>query len=303
MKKTESSMKLLLIYNPNAGHKRAKKILPDVLLEFKKYNIDVDVELTANQLHGIELVRNAKFKNYDGVVAAGGDGTLFEVINGYFQNQSEKRIPIGVLPVGTGNAFARDLDLTNTKWKKAIEIISWNKPGKVDVGHFKTKDDEYYYLNILGLGFVSDVTKTAFGLKVFGNISYTFGVIYQTIFLKTHQLTIELDGKILEYDNIFVEISNTRYTSNFLMAPKAKIDDGLLDVTLLSKVTRRKLLSSFPKIFTGEHVNMDEIETFQAKSIKIETDIPKILTPDGEIYGYSPVEVKCLHQAVEVFSR
>lgn len=296
-------LKVLLIYNPYAGHNRAKKILPQVTEYFKQKNIIVDLKLTERPKHGIEFVKAANFEQYDGVVAAGGDGTLFEVINGYFLNKSEKRIPLGVLPVGTGNAFARDLDLLNTKWKEAIDIISWNKPRKVDVGHFKTKDDEYYYLNILGLGFVSDVTKTAYGMKTLGNISYTIGVLYQTIFLKSHQLKITLDGKLLERENIFVEISNTRYTSNFLMAPAAQIDDGYLDVTLLSKVTRRKLLSSFPKIFTGEHVNIDEVETFQAKKIQIVTDVPKILTPDGEIYGTTPMEVNCLFQAVEVFGR
>ncbi|MDW7679889.1 MAG: diacylglycerol kinase family lipid kinase [bacterium] len=301
--KPDKPMKLLLIYNPHAGHNRAKKILPDVIHEFESKNIDIDLLLTEHQQHAIEFVRSADFSHYDGVVAAGGDGTLFEVINGYFQNPAAKRIPIGVLPVGTGNAFARDLELTNEKWKEAIDIISRNKPRPVDVGYFKTAELEFYYLNILGMGFVSDVTQTAFRLKTLGNVSYTFGVFYQTIFLKANQLKIELDGVSLERENIFVEISNTRYTSNFLMAPTARIDDGLLDVTLLSKVTRRRLLSCFPKIFTGEHVNMPEVETSQAKSIRIETDIPKVLTPDGEIYGYSPLEVSCLHHAVQVFGR
>ncbi len=86
------------------------------------------------------------------------------------------------------------------------------------------------------------------------------------------------------------------------MAPAAKIDDGFLDVTLLSRVTRRKLLKCFPKVFTGEHVKLDEVETFQAKHIKIETNIPKVVTPDGEIYGESPLEVDCLEKAVEIFA-
>ena len=85
------------------------------------------------------------------------------------------------------------------------------------------------------------------------------------------------------------------------MAPEAKIDDGLLDVTLLGKLSRRRLLHCFPKLFTGEHVFLEEVETFQAKHISITTDIPKVLTPDGELVGITPVEVECLHQAVEVF--
>lgn len=300
----KNSRSMLLIFNPQANGGRAKKILSDILLKFETKNIDIEVKLTEHRKHAMELVSEADFDQYDGVLAAGGDGTLFEVINGYFQNKSKKRIPLGVIPVGTGNAFARDLDLTNEKWSEAIDIIAVNKPRKVDVGHYKIDKGDFYYLNILGLGFVSDVTKTAHGMKkVIGNLSYTVGVLYQTTFLKTHHLTIEIDGKKLERENIFVEISNTRYTSNFLMAPKAKIDDGFLDVVMLSKVTRRKLLSAFPKIFTGEHILLQEVEEFQAKKIRIETDVPKILTPDGEIYGQTPVEVECLHHAVEVFDR
>jgi len=294
-------LKVLLIYNPFAGHKRARKILPEVETAFNQKNIDFDLRLTDYPEHAIEITREIDFSDYDGIIAAGGDGTLFEVINGYYQNSSKKRIPIGVLPIGTGNAFARDLELHVSRWEEAIEIISYNKPRKVDVGLFRTHGQKYYFLNILGLGFVADVGKTAKHLKIFGNISYTLGVLYQTLLLHPHQLTIELDGKTVEKENIFVEISNTRYTANFLMAPEAEIDDGYLDITLANKMTRRRLLKLFPKVFTGEHVLEKECDTFQAKNIKITTNIPKVLTPDGELVGITPVKVECLHQAVEVF--
>lgn len=294
-------MKLLLIYNPQAGHGRAKKTLPDVELLFKQKGIDFDLRLTESPGHAIGIVRDADFSRYDGLGVAGGDGTLYESVNGYFQNPSAERIPLGVLPLGTGNAFARDLDLDVARWPEAVEMIAQNKTRKVDAGFFETRDNKYYYLNILGLGFVADVVEIAHKLKWAGNVSYTIGVLYKTVFLKSHRLKINLDGKLLERENVFVEISNTRYTSNFLMAPNAKIDDGLLDVTLLSKLSRRRLLACFPKIFTGEHIMMKEVEQFQAKSIQIETDVPKVLTPDGELLGSTPVHVECLKQAVEVF--
>ena len=294
-------MKVLLVYNPYAGHKRAKKILPQVEALFTEKKIDFDLRLTDYPEHTVEIVRQANFHQYDGVVASGGDGTLFEVVNGYFQNPSKKRIPLGILPTGTGNAFARDLNLDASRWQDAVGVIRLAKPRKVDVGLFHTHGQDVYYLNILGLGFVADVTKTAHRLKIFGNISYTLGVFYQTILLNAHHLTIEIEGKVLERENIFVEVSNTRYTANFLMAPNAKIDDGLLDITLLGRLTRRRLLKCFPKIFTGEHIYLDEIETFQAKRLSVTTDIPKVLTPDGELLGITPVTIECLHQAIEVF--
>ena len=296
-------MKVLLVYNPFAGHGRAQKILPEVEAYFLEKEIEFELRTTDYHEHGIEIVANADLSQYDGVIAAGGDGTLFEVINGYFRNESKKRIPLGVLPVGTGNAFARDLDLHNTHWKDAVDVIALQSARKVDVGRFTSHGESFYFLNILGLGFVADVTAIAHKLKFLGNLSYTLGVFQKTIFLNSYRLTITIDGEIYVRDNIFVEISNTRWTSNFLMAPSAEIDDGFLDVTMLGKLGRIKLLKSFPKIFTGEHIYIDEVETFKAKEIKVETAIPKVLTPDGELLGITPIEVKCLHQAIEVFWR
>ena len=139
-------------------------------------------------------------------------------------------------------------------------------------------------------------------MKLVGNLSYTVAVLLQTIALSSYRMTIEIDGETLERENTFCEISNSRYTSNFLMAPSASIDDGLLDVTLLGKVSRTRLLRCFPKVFTGEHVHFEEVETFQAKTIRVQTDEPKVLTPDGEILGSTPVKVECLHKALEFFS-
>ncbi|NOG46051.1 MAG: diacylglycerol kinase family lipid kinase [Calditrichaeota bacterium] len=295
-------MKLLLIYNLHAGHKKAGKIFNKIKTRFVEKGIELDVKLTEYRWHGIELVKNSDLQKYDGVIAAGGDGTLFEVINGYYQNRGSGKPPIGLLPMGTGNAFARDLDLRTFEWEKAINIICSGKTRKVDVAQFSTEGKIFYYLNILGLGFVADVGVTAHPLKFLGNFAYTVGVFYQMVFLKTFKIEIKLDGKNYERENIFVEISNTRWTgSTFLMAPEAEIDDGFLDVILLNKVSRRKLLRLFPTIFNGTHVNMDEVEAFKARKITIHSNIPKILAPDGELAGSTPVEIECLHQAIEVF--
>ncbi len=294
-------MNILLVYNNFAGNGRAKKNLPQVENLFNKYKIDFDLALTDYPEHGIEIVSKTDFSQYDGIVAAGGDGTLFEVINGYFKNTSERRIPIGVLPVGTGNAFARDLELSNNQIEEAIEIISKQKLRKVDVGKFCTHGQDYYFLNIIGAGFVADANKTAQRFKVFGSFSYTIGVLYRMLLLKFTKLTLEIDGEKREVDSTFIEISNTRYTANFLMAPSAEIDDGLLDITLVKKISRIRLLQGLSKIFTGEHIHLDEIDTFKAKHIKIESDTPKVLTPDGELVGITPVEIECLKHGIEVY--
>lgn len=296
-------MKILLIYNPAAGNKKAARLLPQIKQEFNERKISFDLLKTSCPGHAVDLVKDADLSGYDGIAAAGGDGTLFEVINGYYLNRGEAKPPLGILPVGTGNAFVKDIGLKSGDWKSAIDIISGNKVRKVDVGKFETGGNVYYYLNIIGLGFVADVGKIAQKLKIFGNLSYTIGVIYKIIFLKDYKVLLTIDGNKIERENIFVEVSNTRYTSNFLMAPTAEIDDGYLDVILLNKTSRRKMLQSFPKIFKGEHVKMKEVETFKAKKISIKTEFPKDLTPDGEIFGTSPLDIECLYRNIEVFSK
>lgn len=294
-------MKKLVIYNPWAGHGQAGKIRAQIETYLDEIEMPCDFLETEQRGHGIDIVRDADFSQYSGILAAGGDGTLFEVINGYYKNSSATRIPIGVIPVGTGNAFVRDMDLHNHDWKPALDIIKAGNTRKVDVGHFVTEGQTWYYLNILGLGLVADIGATALKMKGLGNVAYTLGSLYHILKLKPFNVKIEIDDLTLERENIFVEISNTRYTANFLMAPDAKTDDGLLDVTLLGPKSRIGLIRSFPKIITGEHIHMEEVETFQASHIRVETDIPKILTPDGELMGSTPIDVDCLKQAIDVY--
>ncbi|HET6486593.1 MAG TPA: diacylglycerol kinase family protein [Spirochaetia bacterium] len=296
-------MRILLVYNPNAAHGRAGTALPLVREAFQQEKVDIDERLTGGPEDAMHITAEAPLERYQGVVAAGGDGTLFETVNGYYRNPSTTRPPLGVLPVGTGNAFARDLDLDAARWREAVAVIAAGKTRRVDVGRYRSQGEVMYYLNILGLGFVADVTLAASRLKLLGNVSYTIGVILRTVFLRPFRVHLEADGRVVDTESIFAEISNTRYTSNFLMAPAASIDDGLLDVTLLSRLNRRRLLSCFPLIFTGEHVRLPEVITFKARKILITTETPKVLTPDGELLGKTPVSIECLARDIAVFCR
>lgn len=297
-------MKIFYLNNPAAGHKNGIKYFPQIQGALKKRGIEFDSAQTETIGQGITIIRNLKFDLYYAILVSGGDGTIFEALNGYFANTSKKRIPFGVVPIGRGNAFARDLDLVPERWEDALDAVTSGKTKKVDVGTFTTNGELFYFINILGFGFVTDIAATAHKLRMFGDLSYLLGVFYRTIALKTYNLVIEADGKIYERENVFVEISNSRYTGkDFLMAPAARLDDGLLDVTLLNKLSRFKVLQCLPKIFTGTHGTMKEVEMFQAKRLIIKTNSPKLLTPDGQLMGSTPLVVNCLPGALEVFTK
>ena len=294
-------MKVLLLYNNYAANRRSENQYTTVLELFDRYNILTNVKIPEYKHHGIEIIKNIDLSEYDAIIGAGGDGTIFELINGLKQNPSEIKIPFGVVPVGTGNAYARDLGLKSEDLKSSVEAIRNFKTIKTDIGFAKNRNESFYFANIMGFGFVTDVARTAHTLKMFGSFSYTLGVLYHTIFLNAFHLKMETPEGIIERENVFTEVSNSRFTGkDFLMAPAAKIDDGLLDVTLFNKASRLRLLSGLPKIFTGDHVKMKEVETYQVQKITLETDNPKILTPDGEILGETPITVECLAGDLEV---
>lgn len=297
-------MKIFYLSNPAAANGKGAKYFPLIKNEFEKQKIEYEAVQTEFAGHGTGIIKNLDFEKYDGIAASGGDGTLFEIINGYFENKSVKKIPIGAIPIGRGNAFARDLDLVPEKWEESIQVIAGGKTKFVDLGFCKTAKTQFYFCNILGFGFVTDVAQTAFNLRAFGHLSYILGVFHRTISLKPYSLRIEIDGKVFERENIFAEISNTRYTGkDFLMAPSAQFEDGLLDVTLLNKLTRARLLQALPKIFTGEHVKMKEVETFKARQIKVETIPNKLLTPDGQLMESTPIEIECIPKAIQFYCK
>ena len=293
--------KHLLIYNPAAGRGKAGKMLADVEKTLQDKSIEYELYLTSSKGDALDYLRNVELENYQGVIASGGDGTLFEVVNGLLKNSGET-IPIGILPVGTGNSTAKDLDLETNGIEKALELIRSGKTREVDVGIFELDGEQYYFINILGLGFVTDVIETAIKFKMLGEAAYTIGVLFKTIFLKSYDLTIEIDDKKISAPNILVEVSNTKYTGgNFLMAPDAKIDDGYLDINILHKLNRRRLLSIFPKLFKGTHIHEPEIEYLKGKKIRITTNPVKKISPDGELFGTTPITIECLHKKIKLF--
>lgn len=295
-------MKILLVFNRKTAHKVSAKKLAVVQTLLDKYAIEAEIIFTQYSRHAIEIVRDADFSKHDGIVGAGGDGTLYEIVNGYMLNKSEKRVPLGIIPVGTGNAFIRDIGFTTPDLEKAVRILKEHKTRWIDVGRYKTNNEIRYFVNILGFGFVTDVGHTAVYFKLFGNMAYTIGVFHRLAMLKTNKLRIELDGKRYSYDQILVEISNSRYTANYLMAPNAQIDDGYLDVLVAKKMSRLKLIALFSKIFKGNHIYDEHVEVFKVKEIKINLDEVKQLSPDGELEGETPIEVSCIHKAIEMFA-
>ncbi len=295
-------MKLLIIYNPQAGGGRAAGLLQSIKQYLERLKISATFLMTEYSGHAVELAQSADLRGYDGLIASGGDGTLFEVLNGYMLNASGNKLVLGLIPNGTGNAFMKDLGLQKHDWQRAIDIILQNQPKPLDIGKLISQGQTHYFINIVGMGFVSKVALAAVPLKWMGNAAYTAATLQKLINLKAQDITLEIDGKTIQRQGVFVEVANSRYTgTSFLMAPKAKLDDGLLDVVVLNKISRLKLLRLFTSIYDGSHIEYPEIEYFQAKQVKVIESEPTQLIPDGEVIAETPAEFECIHHAIQFF--
>lgn len=294
-------MKILMLVNPNAGQKKGTATASQAKQLFENAGIKLTMQFSNKRGEMLELSRRASSETYDGIVAVGGDGTLFEIINGMMQVDETLPIPLGIIPVGTGNSFSRELNLKSLE--DTVQRIITGNTMKVDLGKCECVDNVFYFINLLGFGFVSDVAHKANDYKKLGALSYIVGVLIITAKLSSYHLDLEIDGQKYERDNCFVEICNSTKTGgDMLMAPMAQINDGLLDVIVLNKINRRRLLAAFPKIFKGTHLELPEAETFKAKKIVARPEIPKILTPDGEIKGQTPITVTVVPQKIKIFA-
>ncbi|MEJ2051764.1 MAG: diacylglycerol kinase family lipid kinase, partial [Calditrichota bacterium] len=282
--------RIRLFVNPVAGHGRGRKNLERLLRLFRSHDIEVELTITEYHGHAAELAGQVPCNEYDAVVVAGGDGTVYHVINGLMTKPKDARCPVGIIPLGTGNAGALDTAGVQTV-DEAVETIARGTVRAVDVGTFLMGRQKYYFLNVIGVGFVAEVGDMAVKWKWMGASAYTAGVFWEMLFLKSHHMHFEMNGDQFDVNGTFVEFCNTRYTAaNMLMAPGAKIDDGYLDMVVCKKLSRRRLVSAFPHVFKGTHVTLPEIDVYKVKSVKLWTEEPRVLIPDGEIFGRTPIE-------------
>ncbi len=118
--------------------------------------------------------------------------------------------------------------------------------------------------------------------------------------LKAQTITLEIDGETIVRQGIFVEVANSTYTgTSFLVAPKARLDDSLLDVVLLKSISRIGLLRLFRTVFDGTHIQHPQIEYYQARSIRVTEQFPGPLIPDSEVLAGTPAQFDCLPGAVQ----
>lgn len=268
----------------------------------RRHGVDYRLFVTQYHEHALTIAGKLPPQRFEGIVSMGGDGTNFHVLNGLLCKHDPATLPpLGIIPVGSGNSFARDLGIRSTR--DGLRALVRGETQPVDVCSFSQQGTPWYFVNLAGFGFVTDVARTAHQLKRCGDFSYVLGVFYRLMGLRFHRMELTLDGRRIEADNCFVEFCNSRYTGGkMLMAPEAQIDDGWIDVVVVGPLSRLSLLTTFPKIFKGTHGENPAVRFFKAQTAEVATDPPKILLPDGEIFGSTPTRIDIHPKMVRYFS-
>ena len=287
-----------IIYNPTSGREAFKKELPAVLEKLEIAGFEASAHATTGEGDAIKAARIAVERKYDIVIAAGGDGTINEVVNGLAEQ--EYRPKLGVIPVGTTNDFARALTIPRDSIQKAVDVIIQNQSMLLDIG----KVNDQYFINIAGGGKLTELTyEVPSKLKtMIGQMAYYFKGIEMLPSLKPAGVKIEYDGNVIEEDIMLFLISNTNSVGGFeKLAPDACLDDGYFDLLILRKTNLAEFIRIASLALRGAHLDDKHVIYTKAKHIKV-TPVEKMqLNIDGEYGGLLPGEFRNLKQHIDIF--
>lgn len=292
-----SSKRMLFIYNPHAGKASIKNKLADILDVFTKAGYEVTVYPT--QGHGDATQQTlTRAHKYDILGCSGGDGTLDEVVTGMMQR--EHRIPIGYIPAGSTNDFAKSLGISGNMLKAASTIVSGNR-FRCDIGAF----NEDYFVYIAAFGLFTDVSyATDQQMKnVLGHMAYVLEGAKRLNAVPSYRMKITYDGGVLEDDYLFGMVTNSVSVGGFknITGKKIKFDDGVFEVTLIRKPRNIIELNDTMVSLVSGNIDNNTMYSFKSSKIFFESEAPVAWTLDGEYGGdHTNVVVENKERALEI---
>jgi len=280
--------KYKIIVNPTSGRGHGEEAIPQIERMLNEYDLDFDLVRTERPWHAADLAQEAAAAGYDVVVAAGGDGTANEVLNGLmWARQEGTNAAMGILCVGRGNDFAYGMGIPGDL-EAGCRVLSQNHRCTVDVGKVTGGDypEGRYFGNCVGIGFDAVVGFEAVKLTwLTGFPSYIVAVL-KTVFLyyKAPLAKIEYDGQTLTQPSLMISVMNgRRLGGGFFMAPDGKNDDGMFDLCIAHEVSRPRIFGLIPHFMRGTQATQEPIKMEQARRVVV-TAVEGVLPThvDGE---------------------
>ncbi|WP_077624282.1 diacylglycerol kinase [Sediminibacillus massiliensis] len=286
-----------IIYNPTSGREAFKKELPSVLERLEQAGYETSAHATTCAGDATKAAEIAVDRKFDIVIAAGGDGTINEVINGIAGNDYRPRL--GIIPVGTTNDLARALSIPRNI-QKAVDVILEDRTMALDIG----KVNDQYFMNIAGGGKLTELSyEVPSKLKtMLGQLAYYLKGVEMLPSLRPTKVEIEYDGKLFQGEIMLFLVANTNSVGGFeKLAPGATMDDGMFDLLILKKANVADFIRVATLALRGAHLEDSLIVHTRANRIKVHTEEKMQLNIDGEYGGDLPGEFVNLYRHIEYF--
>ncbi|SEH88965.1 diacylglycerol kinase [Halobacillus karajensis] len=286
-----------IIYNPTSGREVIRKVLPDILQRFEQSGYETSTHATTCAGDAIKAAEYAIDREFDVVVAAGGDGTINEVINGLAEKPHKPKV--GIIPVGTTNDFARALHIPRNI-HKAVDVILDDYSHPLDIGRV----NEQYFMNIAGGGKITEISyEVPSKLKtMIGQLAYYLKGIEMLPSIRPTFVEMEYDGKWYEGEIMLFLVSNTNSVGGLeKLAPSASMDDGLFDLMIIEKMNIAEFVRLATLAIQGNHLNHPKFFHTTASRVKVKTDEKMQLNIDGEYGGLLPGEFVNLYRHLDFF--
>ncbi|MBQ7009371.1 MAG: YegS/Rv2252/BmrU family lipid kinase [Ruminococcus sp.] len=282
--------KLYFIFNLQAGKGNLAGSLAEVIDIFTKAGFEVTARPTQERTDAVNASIYACENSFDMIVCAGGDGTLSECIEGVMR--APNKLPIGYIPVGSTNDYAKGLGIPKGILPAAKWIVE-GMPMPCDIGSFNNN----YFTYIAAFGAFTNVAyETSQQIKnLFGHAAYLFSGMFQLTSIKSHKMRVEYDGNIIEDDFVFGMVTNSSSVAGLLSLNDFLVDDGLFEVALIKKPTNVIQLYEILHSLLNMTKDLDKeyIKSFRTSEIKFTSleDAPITWTLDGENGGKSDVNI------------
>ena len=289
-----------LILNPGAGTADTMETLRAALDA-----AGVVVRETTAEGQAADVAEAAAREGFDVVAAAGGDGTINEVVGGLMRLPQAERPAFGVIPMGTGNDLARTLALS-TEPEEALALLLRGRTTPLDVFRLDAEGRVRYGVNVAAGGFSGAVNEamTAELKKSWGPLAYLIGAVKALPEITPFRVTIQMDDAPVQSLDLFnVFVSNGRFVAGGkLVAPLASVEDGLLDVVIVRVMSGADMALMTARFVTGTHLESPHVETIRARRVVLESDPGMLFNVDGELVTHEPVTFTVEPAALRVVS-
>lgn len=298
------------ILNPRASSGKSAQRWPAIARALEAAGIAFEARETSGPGDATRLAREALRAGATTVVAVGGDGTIHEVVNGFFDGETpiNPAARLGIVPVGSGSDLIKTLGIPADA-AGAIARLTRNEPMAMDLGlarftNHQGQSELRYYINSASAGMSGAVLRTMAGLPRFvtGSAAYLLGSLLTMGGFRPFACRLAIDDQPeADHRALMVVVNNGRYFGGGMEAlPKAEVTDGLLDVLVLKDRSLPELLVNFPKIYLGTHLTSPIVEWVRARRVAMMGGEPQLLELDGEQPGVTPATFEVVPKALQV---